>query len=252
MCGRFVLHTPSADLTLLFQVEEEPEDAAPRYNVAPSQQIPVIRLGKDGKRHLSMLRWGLIPMWARQPPSPPPVNARSESADVKPTFRDAFARRRCIMPANGFYEWQENEPGKKGPKQPYLVQFPNGGPFAMGAVWERWRNPNGDEIETVCVLTTLANEALTPVHHRMPLILSPDVWDLWLDPKTDLVQVKQLLHPPGDESMIAIPVSTKVNDVANDDQSLLERAELVNNVQAETGTPRKSAKKSGGGQLDLF
>ncbi len=247
MCGRFIIHTPSEDLQLLFELAETPPVMPPRYNVAPTQPIPVVRLER-GARKLVQLQWGLIPFWSKAPPSPPQINARGETVDQKPMYREAFQHRRCLVPANGFYEWQEV--GKI--KQPYLIRASNAGPFAMGAVWERWRNPQGKEVETVAIVTTSANATLQGLHDRMPVILDRDDWSLWLDPESELVHVKSLIKPVPDESFVSFPVSTRVNAVANDDATLIEPAEPAAAAQPETGTQAKSAPKRDDRQLDLF
>ena len=248
MCGRFIIHTPSDDLKLLFELAETPPAMPARYNVAPSQPIPVVRLER-GERHLAQLQWGLIPMWMKEPPSPPPINARGETIDEKPMYRDAFQRRRCLIPANGFYEWMSQE---KGRKQPYLIREHNAGAFAMGGVWERWRNPQGADVETVAIVTTDANAKLRALHDRMPLILDHDDWTAWLDPKSNLVLVKSLVKPAPDESLTFFPVSPRVNAVANDDASLIEEVDPAALAQVETGTQAKSAPKRDDRQLDLF
>jgi putative SOS response-associated peptidase YedK len=248
MCGRFIIHTPSEDLKLLFDLVETPPVMPPRYNVAPSQPIPVVRQGKSG-RHLSQLQWGLVPYWMKELPSPPPINARGETIDEKPMYRDAFARRRCLIPANGFYEWQQIE---KGRKQPFLIRDANSGPFAIAGVWERWRTPQGVELETVALITTNANAKLQPLHDRMPLILGRDDWTLWLDPKSDLVHVKSLVRPAPDELLVTVPVSTRVNDVANDDPSLVDEIDPSQIGQGESRTQAKAAPRRDNRQLDLF
>jgi putative SOS response-associated peptidase YedK len=248
MCGRFIIHTPSDDLKLLFELTETPPVMPPRYNVAPSQPIPVVRVER-GARKLVQLQWGLVPMWMKEPPSPPPINARGETIDEKPMYRDAFQRRRCLVPANGFYEWQQIE---KGRKQPFLIRDANSGPFAMGGIWERWRTPEGTDRQTVAIITTNANAKLQPLHDRMPLILGHDDWTTWLDPKTDLLLVKSLVRPAPDDLLLTIPVSTRVNDVANDDASLVEEIDPSQVGQVESGTPAKAAAKRDNRQLDLF
>jgi putative SOS response-associated peptidase YedK len=247
MCGRFIIHTPSEDLQLLFELVETPPVMPPRYNVAPSQPIPVVRLER-GARRLAQLQWGLIPLWMKEAPSPPPINARGETIDEKPMYRDAFQRRRCLIPANGFYEWQ----AKGKAKQPYLIREHNAGVFAMGGVWERWRSPQGKDLETVAIVTTNANAKLQALHDRMPLILGHDDWTAWLDPKSDLVLVKSLIRSAPDESLITFPVSPRVNAVANDDASLIEEIDPETISQAETGTQAKPAAKRDDRQLDLF
>ncbi len=197
-----------------------PLNLRPRYNVAPSQDVAVARDAEEGRR-LAMLRWGLIPAWAKDPAiGHKLINARSETAAEKPSFRSAFRHRRCLIPADGFYEWQRR--GKS--RQPWLFGLRDGAPLLFAGLWERWTVPEsatltgslaerspGDAVETCTILTTTANETVAPVHGRMPVILPPDAWDAWLAGED------MALGPYPADAMTAHPVSTHVNRPANDD-----------------------------------
>jgi putative SOS response-associated peptidase YedK len=215
-----------------------------RYNIAPTQEVLVVRQDPaDGRRVADMLRWGLIPAWSASEKGnagPPMINARSETLASKPMFRSAVRRRRCLIPADGFYEWQQSPSGAKGKKQPYFIHRPDDGPFAFAGLWERWQskvpaanhepspNPSlhgrGDDeeapltIESCTIVTTEANAALRELHERMPVVLAPCDYAMWLDPKVeDPAALAHLLAPCADEELIAEPVGTHVNKVANDD-----------------------------------
>ncbi len=219
MCGRYHLTTPIEGLRQLFLFEELP-NLAPRYNIAPTQAVPVIRRGaEDGRRHFALLRWGLIPSWAKDAGiGSRMINARAESVADKPAFRSAFRRRRCLVPADGFFEWQKREEGK----QPFRIARPDGGAFAFAGLWERWRDPAGDgPVESFTIITTDANAQLRPIHERMPVILDPEAFDLWLDPQAPLDGLQALLGPYREEGLIAIPISTRVNNVRFDDAAVL-------------------------------
>ena len=229
MCGRFSLTTPLEGLRALFLFEESPNLPA-RYNIAPTQQVAAVRSGEDGRRHLALLRWGLVPGWAKDLSiGARLVNARSESVAAKPAFRQAFARRRCLVAADGFYEWQAQG---KGPKQPYRLEFAVRRPFAFAGLWERWRNPAAAAgepatLETCCILTTEANAVLAPIHDRMPVILEPRSFDAWLGAGTPPANLQALLRPypasgGGYGPLGAYAISTLVNKVANDGPQLLE------------------------------
>lgn len=186
----------------------------PRYNIAPTQLVPtVLRKPEHSDRRLELLRWGLIPSWAKEPAiGARLINARAETVTEKPSFRAAFRHRRCLVVADGFYEWQRQE--RK--KQPFYFRLQDGQPFAFAGLWEHWEAPDGQTIESCTILTTEANEVLRPIHDRMPVILEPKDYDLWLEPavqKPDLLQ--QLLRPYRSEAMTCYAVSTKVNNPAN-------------------------------------
>ena len=225
MCGRFTQRMTWRELHERMDLIGAPLNLRPRYNVAPSQDVAVVRAADDG-RTLAMLRWGLIPAWAREPNiGYKLINARSETAADKPSFRAAYRHRRCLIPADGFYEWQRE--GKT--RQPWLFGLQDDAPFAFAGLWERWTVPAGaaltgslaerspgDAVETCTILTTAANETVAPVHGRMPVILPPDAWDPWLAGE----DVPLAPYPADD--MTAHPVSTLVNRPANDDPRCVE------------------------------
>lgn len=218
MCGRYSLSVPSELLAKTFALAPIPQFEL-RYNIAPSQQAPVIRAStKDGDRHLHLLQWGLIPSWADDPKiGNRMINARAETAPEKPAFRSAFRKRRCLIPADAFYEWQKlDESGKR--KQPYLIKMKDGQPFAFAGLWERWRGTEGKEIESFTILTTDPNDVTRPLHNRMPAIVDERDYEKWLDPKLeDADALKEVLRPAPPEQMTAHPVSSRVNSPANDD-----------------------------------
>lgn len=218
MCGRFLLTAPVDALRRLFGVADSPNFPA-RYNIAPTQDSAVIRLDAEGGRELMLMRFGLIPSWAKdQSIAASLINARSDGVAAKPSFRQAFKQRRCLVPADGFYEWK---PGPaKGPKQPYLIARADRATFAFAGLWERWQG-DGQTIHSFSIITTDANKALAPIHHRMPVILDPKDYATWLDPQNAAPQ--NLLQPAPDELMQAIPVSTRVNAVRNDDPDCIAR-----------------------------
>ena len=211
MCGRFAQRTSARELARTFGVEVP--EARARYNLAPSQDVLAVRQTAEG-RSAVMLRWGLIPAWAKDPSiGHKLINARSETVTEKPSFRDAFKRRRCLVPADGFYEWQRRGPSK----QPYYFQMKDGQPFAMAGLWERWTD-GAAEIETCTILTTTANPLLASIHERMPVILKAEDYDLWLDESLHSAeQLTPLLNPYPAAGMTADPVSLYVNNPAHDD-----------------------------------
>ena len=215
MCGRFT-QTFSWDRADRFlDLSGPPLNLQPRYNVAPSQGAAVVRADRDGRRRLSMLCWGLIPAWAKdQRVGRKLINARSETARTKPSFRAAFAARRCLIPTDGFYEWKR----EGGAKQPWLIGMKDRGPFAFGGLWERWSAPGGgaDAMETFAILTTAANETVAPIHDRMPVILPREAFGPWL------AGAEVALGPYPPEAMTAWPVSALVNRPANDDPRCIE------------------------------
>ena len=218
MCGRYTITATPEVLRALFGYAEQP-NFPPRYNIAPTQPIPIVRL-IDGKRHFALVRWGLLPSWVKDPKKfTLLINARGESAAEKPAFRAAMKRRRCLIPADGFYEWQAG--GAR--KQPYFIHKKSGAPFAFAGLWETWTGPNGEELETAAIVTTTANKTLAPIHDRMPVILAPDAFDLWLDAaNVDPMTASALIAPAPENLLEAYPISTDVNRVANDNPKLLE------------------------------
>ncbi len=219
MCGRFLLSDPEAVIRDLFGVEPPP-GLAPRYNIAPSQEVPVARRrGTARDPEIAMLRWGLVPRWARDPSiGTRLINARAETAQEKPSFRSALRRRRCLVPADGFYEWQR----VTGGKQPWLIRRRDRSGFAMAGLWERWRGPGGP-LETFTILTTRPNSVVAPLHDRMPVIVAPEQFHLWLDPEIeDPEALRPILAPAPAADLEAYPVRTLVNDPANDGPALAE------------------------------
>jgi putative SOS response-associated peptidase YedK len=181
MCGRYSLTSPTEAVRRMFDFPEQP-NLAVRVNIAPSQDVAAVRLGADGAsaRHFAWLRWGLIPSWAKEPGiGNRMINARAETIAEKPAFRAAFRRRRCLIPADGFYEWKT----ERGRKQPYRIALEGGAPFAFAGLWERWEGAGeAGAVESCTIATTEANARLKAIHHRMPVILAPEAYDLWLDP----------------------------------------------------------------------
>ncbi|MBU6281362.1 SOS response-associated peptidase [bacterium] len=217
MCGRFVLTTPAQAIAEAFGVDP-PAELAPRYNVAPGQRVAVVRAaGASGRRSLDLLRWGLVPSWAKEVPRAVTlINARSDTAATKPAFRAAFRQRRCLVPASGFYEWQALPGG--GRKQPWLFTLRGAGPFAMAGLWERWRPPEGPAIESCTILTTEPNELVAPIHDRMPVILPEEAWADWLDPAVrEPSRLQPLLVALPASRMTSRTVSTWVNDARHED-----------------------------------
>ena len=222
MCGRYSLTSPAEAMVALF-VAGPLAGFQPRYNVAPSQAMPVVRHAEAGGREWAWLRWGLIPSWAKDPAiGNRMINARSESVADKPAFRAAFRRRRCLVPADGFYEWQQ----QGGVKQPWRITLAEGGPFAFAGLWERWSPGAGEAVETYTILTTAANRSLAPIHPRMPVILAPEHYAVWLgdgqvaDPRL----LEPLLAPYPDARLVATAVARRVNDQRHDDAGCLEPA----------------------------
>ena len=191
MCGRYVVKSPSAKLKVKFHLDEVPL-FEPRYNVAPTQLVPAVRQ-EDGKRRLAMLRWGLIPSWAKDAKiGYRLINARSDTVATKPSFRSAFKRRRCLVAADGFYEWKRD--GKV--KQPFFIHRRDEEPFAFAGLWEGWENPeDGKEVQSCSLTTTEANELMAPIHDRMPVILAESAYDRWLDAGEPVSDLQSLLKP---------------------------------------------------------
>ena len=223
MCGRFTLIDPEQALTVQFNMPAIP-GLKPRYNIAPSQPVLAVRPApKGGDREAVLLTWGLVPFWAKDPAiGARLINARAETVAEKPAFRAAFRRRRCLVLADGFYEWQRPVGGQEG-RQPYYVRLREGRPFAFAGLWEHWEGADGSVIESCTLLTTAANDLLRAVHNRMPVILSPPNYDLWLDTTAQAGdRLKSLLHPYPPEEMEAYAVSRWVNNPRNDDPRCIE------------------------------
>ena len=219
MCGRFTLFEADKILSKEFGVSGVPP-LSPRYNIAPSQPIAAVRTPHTGGgRELALLRWGLIPSWSKDPAiGNRLINARAETVQEKPSFRNAFRRHRCLIPTNGFYEWQRQERGK----QPYFVRMRDERIFAFAGLWDRWESPDDGVIETCAILTTAANAVLAPIHGRMPVILPQAEYARWLDPALkDPDSLSPLLVPFPPEEMLAIPVSPRVNAPSTDDEKCI-------------------------------
>lgn len=220
MCGRFSLTLPVEAIGRLFAVDVENAPAlGARYNIAPSQRIAAVRRREgSSERELAFLHWGFVPAWARDPGSMrQPINARGESVEGKPMFREAFRKRRCLIPADGFYEWKNTAGGK----QPWRIERADGAPFAFAGLWDRWRGRDGRVIESCAIITTDANETMRPIHDRMPVILDIGRFGPWLEASP--VAASDLIEPWRGE-LAAYPVSRRLNDPHHDDSGLIEPA----------------------------
>ena len=216
MCGRFALFA-SPELVAEYFALAEPPALAPHYNLTPGQDIAAVRVDRDGVLRLHALRWGLVPFWAKDATlGRRLINARLDSLAGKPAFREAFTRRRCLIPASGFYEWGVDAAGKK---QPFFIR-PRGEPLlAIAGLWERWRAPSGEPLETCVIVTTEANALLAPIHDRMPVLLARAAQDVWLDARSDVATISELAaRGPELETW---PVGTAVNDPRNDDERVI-------------------------------
>ena len=220
MCGRFTQTASPEVIAEQFKITNPPL-FTPRYNIAPSQPIAAIRIDPDrATRTLVMLRWGLIPSWAKDPKiGNQCINAKAETVAEKPSFRSAFKKRRCLVIATGFYEWQVQ--GRA--KQPIWIGLRSKRPFAFAGLWEQWKPPEGEPLETCTVITTEPNDLMAPIHNRMPVILSPASYDQWLDLSFQQIEpLKALLRPYPSEELTAYPVSTLVNNPRHDASQCLE------------------------------
>jgi putative SOS response-associated peptidase YedK len=229
MCGRYRLSRRKQLVEEYFDVSSDTDDWVPRFNIAPTQPVPVVRQHpKEPRRDLSLMRWGLITSWAKDTSGAARmINARSETAHILPAFREAMKLRRCLVPADGFYEWQRRGSGK----QPYCFEVGDGGLFAFAGLWERWCDPSGQWVKTCSILTTEPNAVTSAVHDRMPVILEPDSYDLWLDPgMQNVTAISELLKPYDARLMRCYAVSSRINHVANDDE---ECSRPVEPVQAQ-------------------
>lgn len=224
MCGRFTLHSPKDFIGARFGVDLSGfGELAPRYNIAPTQQVLAVRV-RDGTREARRMRWGLIPHWAKADARLPlMINARCETLAARPAYRDAFRSHRCLIPADGFYEWRTND-GRKTPKTPYFLRLADGEPFAFAGLWAHWRG-GAEPITSCAIVTAPANSALAPIHDRMPLILPREHEAAWLDPEQrDPDALQDLLAPVGPERIAARVVSALVNSVDHDGPKLIEPA----------------------------
>ncbi|MFK5979780.1 MAG: SOS response-associated peptidase [Rhizobiaceae bacterium] len=223
MCGRYALVESTEAVEALFNLNNL-EQFPPRYNIAPTQ--PILMIGTDGASQIApiLVRWGLVPAWVKEPGEfSLLLNARSESAAEKPSFRNAMRHRRMLIPASGYYEWYR----KGEEKQAYWVRPRNGDIMVFGGLMESWASPDGSEIDSGCILTTSANKSLSAIHHRMPVIIKPEDFNRWLDCKTQEPRdVKELMLPFGEDYLEAIPVGKAVNKVSNSGPEIQTRVEI--------------------------
>lgn len=243
MCGRFAITTAPEELRRLFGYVDQP-NFPPRFNIAPTQPVPVVRI-EQGQRRFTLMRWAFLPGWVKDPKDfPLVINIRSETMREKPSFRSAFLRRRALMPADGFYEWH-----KEGSHStPYLVSTANQAPFAFAALWETWTSPDGSELDGVALINGPATGVLASIHPRSPIILDPADWDRWLDPATEPDRAEALLKPPPDNLLVMRPISKAINRVANDGPQV----QAPPDPEVPKPALPKRAKASDGGQGSLF
>jgi putative SOS response-associated peptidase YedK len=249
MCGRYTLISNPEAIRALFRYAGQPNFPA-RYNISPTQPIAVVRLF-EGRREFALLRWGLIPGWVKDPRTFSLLfNARGESLLEKPAFASAMRYQRCLIPFDGFYEWKQG--GKR--RQPYYIRARDGGPMAFAGLWESWMGPNGEEMETAAIVTTAANLQLAPLHNRMPVILPPEAFDLWLDHRNvDAEKAAALIAPAREDLLETYPVGDAVNRAANDSAALIDPAEVGAQDDAAPEPKLKTAKeKKDDGQASLF
>ena len=246
MCGRYVIKTPPDLMRPAFGYAEQPNFPA-RYNVAPTQPIPVVRID-NGRRSFALVRWGLVPAWVKDPRGfSLLINARAESVLDKPAFRNAMRRRRCLVPADGFYEWKQD--GAR--KRPFFAAART--PVAFAGLWEPWIGPNGEEVETACIVTTTANRTLRALHDRMPVVLAPQAFDLWLDcARVDAETAAALLVPAPEDTFAAHAISTAVNRTANDSPALIEPLAPGAEDPAEAKPVARAKAKKDDGQASMF
>lgn len=217
MCGRFAFYSPGEAAAALFGATA-PADIEPRYNIAPTQYVAAIRNGADEQRELVMLRWGLVPTWAKDPAiGNRMINARAETVAEKPSYRNAFKHRRCLVLADGFYEWRREGDAKT----PYFISLASGEPFALAGLWERWTDKqSGESLQTTTLITTEANDFMAPLHHRMPVILEAGTATEWLAGSRDLLDDVAAITPP----LQAWPVDRRVNNARNQGEELVRPA----------------------------
>lgn len=219
MCSRYSLTSPHEAVRRIFAYANEAV-FPPRYNIAPTQPAAIVRLDHRGGRELALVRWGLVPSWVKDPREfTTLVNARSESAAEKPSFRAALRHRRCLVPADGYYEWT----GRAGEKQPHLISLRAGGPMALAGLYENWLGADGSEFESMAILTTAANSAVSFIHDRMPVILAPEAFDTWLDCSPGTAEpVLGLMRPAPEGLLTTVQVSRKLNNPRNEGPEVQE------------------------------
>ncbi|MGH8130573.1 MAG: SOS response-associated peptidase [Steroidobacteraceae bacterium] len=230
MCGRYAFFSPAEAVKRVFSLDEMPEQE-PRYNIAPTQSVPAVRAGEEGSRAFAMLHWGLVPKWAKERAiGNRMINARAETLAEKPSFRDALRRRRCLVIADGWYEWQV----APGGKQPWFVHMKDSRPFAFAGLWERWKDPaDGTMLESCTIVTTDASQSIRRIHERMPVVLAEADWDRWLDTAfSETDKLSELLRPFDPKALEAWPVSRQVNAPKNQGAELIEQDRSVAEVGA--------------------
>ncbi len=243
MCGRYELHSHPAAIALAFELPHAAFE--PHYNIAPMSDVPVVRVNAHGERELVHMRWGFVPRWARDPSiGNRMINARGETIADKPTFRMAFRRHRCLLPADGFYEWEAliAAGAEASRKQPLHIGMKDGAPFGLAALYERWMSPEGEVLDTCAIVTTEANALLARVHDRMPLIIPPAQYARWLDPREP--DVHDLVVPFDGQRMTHYPVSARVNSANHDDAKIIECVEPLPAAEPEPDAPREPAQES--------
>ena len=220
MCGRYSLIVDASVLAGVFEIDP-PKNLRPRFNIAPTQTIPIVRAGREQPREWAEVRWGLVPSWAKDPKiGARMINARGETVAEKPSFRSAVKTRRCLIPADGFYEWVKTDGGK----QPHYIHFADSRAFAFAGLWERWHKGGDEPLDTCTIITTTPNDIVADLHDRMPVILPPEVFTEWLEPDPLAPErLHDLLAPHPVADMEAYPVSTHVNKPANDDTECVVR-----------------------------
>jgi putative SOS response-associated peptidase YedK len=248
MCGRYSLTATPEDVRALFGYIDQP-NFPERYNIAPTQPVATV-LQMHGQRRFQLVRWGLIPSWVKDPASfTLLINARSETAAEKPSFRTAMKHHRCLIPASGFYEWRRTPEGK----QPFYIKPADGGVMAFAGLWETWSDPDGGDMDSGAMLTTQSNRMMAEIHHRMPVIIKPEAFDAWLDTgNVPVKDIKQLMLPIEDGYLTAVPVSSLVNKVSNDDPEIQTEVRLETREAKEKTSRTEKKVVTGGGQLDLF
>jgi putative SOS response-associated peptidase YedK len=233
MCGRFVSATPPDQVAAYFGTEAPEALLEPGYNVAPTNDVYAV-LADGSTRHLDAFHWGLVPSWAKDPKiGSKMINARAETLAEKNAYKAAFKRRRCLIPADGFYEWRKHPTEAKGKKQPFFIHRPDGEPYAFAGLWEVWRGPDKDQepLRSCTIITTSPNEPMAAIHDRMPVILPPDAWDTWLDRDNDDLELLGKLLVPSPPQIIAMhPVSTDVNNVRNKGPELTQPIDPADEV----------------------
>ena len=239
MCGRFAITLPPEAMRKMFAFEEHPEFPA-RYNIAPTQPIPIIRAERRNGtvgRHFALVRWAFLPSFAKDPASFPLLfNARSEGLGEKVSFRNALHRRRCLVPASAFYEWQRVGHRTTGASQAFVCRRTDNLPMALAGLWETWHGPNGEEVDTACIITTAANSVSAAIHPRLPALIDPDAFSTWLDPdECTTAAAVDLLRPAEADVLSFCPVGNAVNKVANDGPEVMRT--IGSDPEAYAGTP---------------